>query len=95
MACRNARHCRAGDAIGGDDFDSALADARENLAVRVQDSVKEGYAVRVLGKRETAVRLRNEMSVVMQQCRVLVMEAPVLRSTELLQIDLDYSLVCK
>lgn len=54
------------DAIGGgDDFDSALADAREKL-VRVQNSVKEGYSVQVLGKRETALRLKDDMSVMVQ-----------------------------
>lgn len=84
------------DAIGGgDDFDSALADAREKLAVRVQNSVKEGYSVRMLGKRETALRLKDDMSVMVQQCKVLDMEAPVLKSTKLHQIDLDYGLVCK
>ena len=76
------------------DIESALADAREKLAVRVQNSVKEGYSVRVLGRRETALRLKDDMSVVVQQCQVLGMEAPVLKPTELQQIDLDYDLVC-
>lgn len=84
------------DAVGGgDNFDSALADAREKLAVRVQNSVKEGYSVRVLGKRETALNLQNDMSVMAQQCQVLGMEAPVLKTTELHQIGLDYGLACK
>ncbi|KAL3137937.1 hypothetical protein ABBQ38_005184 [Trebouxia sp. C0009 RCD-2024] len=84
------------DAIGGgDEFDSALADAREKLAVRVQNSAKEGYSVRFIGKRETALRLKNHMNVMVQQCKVLGFEAPVLKSTELHQIDLDYGLVCK
>lgn len=84
------------DAIGcGDDSNSALADAREKLAVRVQSSVKEGLPVRVLGKKETALSLRDDMSVVAQQCKVLGMAVPILRRTELRQIDLDYGLVCK
>lgn len=84
------------DAIGcGDDFDSALADAREKLAVRVQNSVKEGYSVKPIGKKETAMKLKDEMSVVTQQCKVLGMAVPLLEKTELCQIDLDYGLVCK
>ena len=80
---------------GGDDFDSALADAREKLAVRVQDCVKEGYSVKVISEEETALRLKDDMSVAMQQCKVLGFEVPVLKSTELRQTDLDYGLVCK
>lgn len=84
------------DAIGGgDDFDSALADAREKLAVRVQNSVKEGYSVRVLGKRETGSRLKDDLSVIVEECKVLGMEVPVLKTSELYQIDLDYGLVRK
>ena len=84
------------DAIGGgDDSESALADAREKLAVRVQNSVKEGYPVQVLGKKATESRLKDDMSVVMQQCKALGVEAAVLKSTTLHQIDLDYDLVCK
>ena len=84
------------DAIdGGDDFESALADAREKLAVRVQNSVKEGYSVQVLGRKATESRLKDDMSVVMQQCKVLGVEAAVLKSTTLHQIGLDYDLVCK
>ena len=84
------------DAVGGgDDFDSALADAREKLAVRVLDSVKEGYSVKVIGEKETASRLKDDMNVVIQPCKVLGMEIPVLKSTELRQIDLDYGLMGK
>ena len=84
------------DAIGcGDDSDSALADAPEKLAVRVQNSVKEGLSVKVSGKRETALRLKDDMSVVAQQCKVLGMALPILKRTEPRQIDLDYGLVCK
>ncbi|KAL0027196.1 hypothetical protein WJX77_002366 [Trebouxia sp. C0004] len=84
------------DAIGcGDDSDSALADACEKLAVRVQHSVKEGLPVKVLGKKETALRLKDDMRVVAQQCKVLGMAVPILKRTELRQIDLDYGLVCE
>ena len=84
------------DAIdGGDDFASAFAAARKKLAVRVLNSVEEGYPVKVLGKKETALRLKDNINVVEQQCTVLGMECPALRSTELRQIDLDYGLICK
>ena len=84
------------DAIGGgNDFESAIADAREKLAVRVQDSVKEGYPVQVLNKKATELRLTDDMNVVMQRCKVLGIEGAVLKLTTLYQIDLDYDLVCK
>ena len=84
------------DAIGcGEDFDAALADAREKLAVMVESSVKHGYSVKVLGKQQTAKKLNDDMRVVVQQCKILGMEVPVLKTTELCQIGLDYGLVCR
>ena len=84
------------DAMGcGDDFASALADVREKLAVRVQNSVKEGYPVKVLSKEATTVWHRADMDILSQQCTALEMEVPVLNRIELHQIDLDYGLVCK
>jgi len=80
------------DAMGcGDDFESALADAREKLAVRVQNCVKEGRPVKVLGKEATELSLKDDMDILTQQCKALGMEVPTLSRSELRQIDFLYN----
>ena len=82
------------DASGcGDDLESARQDVREKLACQVRDSVAKGLPLAVLTKRQTALKLGDYMSVIAEECEHLGLAMPELKKSEMIQIDLDYTLI--
>lgn len=82
------------DAAGcGDDWESAHQDIRQKLACQVKYSAANGLPVAVLTKRQTTLKLGDDLDIIAEECRHLGLSVPQLKASKMMQIDLDYTLV--
>ena len=76
-----------------DDFESARQSVQENLVSVVKESVARGWPTKVLTQRQTAEELNDDLAIIAEECAALGMDIPVLKHSQMMQIDLNYSVV--
>jgi len=59
----------------------------------VKESVARGWPTKVLTKRQTAVEVNDDLKVIAEEFSALGVDMPELKQSQMMRIDLDYSLV--
>ena len=66
---------------------------REKLACQVEFSVAKGLATTPLSQKQSAHKLADDMQIIAEEYAAMEFPALVLQKSEMVQIDLDYSLI--
>lgn len=81
------------DASGcGADLESACQNDREKLVSVVKESVARGWPTNVLTRRQTAVEVKDDLTVIAEELSALGVDMPELKQSQMMRIHLDYSL---
>lgn len=77
----------------GDDLEAARQNVRRKLVSVVREAVARGYPTKVLTRRQTAEEVKDDLTIIAEECAVLGIDMPELKQSQMMRIDLDYSLV--
>jgi predicted RNase H-like HicB family nuclease len=80
---------------GGTDYNAALKDVQEKLAVMVVDEFEAGAPVRVLDRGQAMYKLRGRLAIIAEECQKLGRPMPKVKKSKMVQVSLDYGLVHK